>query len=71
MLGSTYTHGFIVLKDGVILHEDYFNGMNADTRHLLMSVSKTIAGSLTGCLDESGVLDPNKTVVHYAPEFTT
>lgn len=69
MLISTYTDGFIVLKDGTILFEQYFNGMNENTRHLLMSVSKSIAGILTGCLAEAGVLDPTKPVIHYVPEL--
>ena len=46
MLVNTYTDGFIVLKDDAILFDGYFNGMNADTRYILMSVSKSIAGSL-------------------------
>src|SRR5690349_9999912 len=40
MLESTYTDGVLVLHHGRILSEIYFNGMQPNTRHLLMSVSK-------------------------------
>jgi hypothetical protein len=36
MLISTYTDGIIVMKDGTIPFEQYFNGMNENTSHLLM-----------------------------------
>lgn len=69
MLDSTYTDGFIVLKGGSILFEQYFNDMNENTRHLLMSVSKSIAGSLAGCLVAARLLDSTKLVSHYVPEL--
>ncbi len=69
MLDSTYTDGFIVLKGGRVMYEQYFNGMNENTRHLLMSVSKSIAGSLAGFLVAAGLLDPMKLVSHYVPEL--
>lgn len=69
MLDSTYSDGFIVLKGGRILFEQYFNAMNENTRHFLMSVSKSIAGSLAGCLVAARLLDPTKLVSHYVPEL--
>src|SRR5579883_2560285 len=50
MLETTYTDGFLVLKDGAIVAEQYFNGMGPHTRHLLMSVSKSLTGMLAGIL---------------------
>src|SRR4029079_18663586 len=56
-LEATYTDGFLVLKDGLVLCERYFNGMRPDSRHLLQSVSKSLCGVLAGELAESGGLD--------------
>jgi len=69
MLAATYTDGFIVLQDGMVLTEKYYNGMTPSTRHLLMSVSKSVTGTLAGILVHDGRLDPNKLVVDYIPEL--
>ena len=47
-LEQTYADGFLVLKGGRIVFERYFNGMLPATRHLLMSVSKSLCGILAG-----------------------
>ena len=69
MLEVTYTDGFIVLKDGAIVFEKYYNGMTPDTRHLLMSVSKSVTGAMAGILVNDGRLNPDKKVVAYIPEL--
>ena len=56
-LQATYTDGFLVLRDGAILCERYFNGMRPATRHVLHSVSKSLCGVLAGTLAESGAVD--------------
>jgi len=69
MLAATYTDGFIVLKDGQVVSEKYYNGMTPDTRHLLMSVSKSVTGILAGALVNRGLLNPDRLVVDYIPEL--
>ena len=69
MLDQTYTDGFIVLHQGKIIFEKYFNGMQPDTRHLLMSVSKSVTGTLAGKLVMDGRLNPDAMVVEYIPEL--
>ena len=69
MLGTTYTDGFLVLHHGGIVAENYRNGMTADDPHLLMSVSKSIMGTLAGILAGQGKLDPGKLVTDYLPEM--
>lgn len=69
MYGATHTDAFLVLKDGEIAVERYFNGMQPQELHLLMSVSKSVAGSLTGISVERGLLDPEKLVTDYVPEL--
>ena len=69
MLETTYTDGFLVLHRGMIVAEQYFNGMAPNSKHLLMSVSKSFTGSMAGILVHRGWLDPQKKVVEYVPEL--
>ena len=58
-----------MLHRGRIVTEQYFNGMTRETRHLLQSVSKSIAGSLTGVLVEAGLLHPAALLTDYVAEL--
>jgi CubicO group peptidase (beta-lactamase class C family) len=65
---DSYTDGFLVLQKGRVISEQYFNGMQPHTLHLLQSVSKTVVGSLVGRLIGQGRIDPQARVSHYVPE---
>lgn len=69
LLDETYTDGFIVLKDGKIAYERYFNGMTPRTPHLSQSVAKSVTGTVFGILAARGVVDPNRLVTEYLPEL--
>ena len=69
MLDTTYTDAFLVLKNGVLVYEEYLNDMEADTLHLLNSVTKSFVGMLAGVLYENGLIDPDKYLSDYIPEF--
>jgi len=56
-LDQTYTDGFLVIHQGRIVAERYFNGLRPDTPHLLMSVSKSVTGLVAGALVGQGALD--------------
>ena len=45
-LERTYTDGIIVLHGGHVVMESYFNGMEKRSRHLLMSVSKSVTSAV-------------------------
>jgi len=68
-LDSSYTDAFLVLKEGVIITEDYRNNMQDSTQHLLNSVSKSFVGMLAGIAVKDGLLDTNKNVSAYLPEL--
>ncbi|WP_231987718.1 serine hydrolase domain-containing protein [Pseudomonas thivervalensis] len=59
-----------MLHQGKVVSEQYFNGMQPHTLHLLQSVSKTIVGSLVGRLIGQGRIDPQAPVSHYVPELS-
>ena len=69
LLDETYTDGFLVLKDGRIAYERYFNGMTERTLHLSQSVAKSVIGTVFGILAGRGVVDPARPVTDYLPEL--
>ena len=69
MLAQTYTDGFLVLHQGKLVDEQYFNDMQPHTKHLLQSVTKSLMGILAGILMEKKQLNPDKLVEDYVPEL--
>jgi len=67
LLAETFTDGFLVLHRGRIVTEQYFNGMEPDTPHLLMSVSKSVVSSVAGVLAGTGQLDVSAQVDKIVP----
>ncbi|MEO7937744.1 MAG: serine hydrolase [Betaproteobacteria bacterium] len=68
-LRQTHTDGLVVLADGRRVLEWYDEGMATDTRHILMSATKSVVGLLCGGLVELQLLDPEAQVTHYLPEL--
>ncbi len=69
LLAETYTDGFLVMQDGQIVAEEYFNGMTPASRHLLMSVSKSVTATVAGILVGRGVLDVAAPLTRVLPEL--
>ncbi|MCB1744134.1 MAG: serine hydrolase [Gammaproteobacteria bacterium] len=66
-LRSMHTDAFIVLHRGCILEERYFNGMQPDSPHILMSVSKSLTAAVAGVLIDDGRLDPHRSIGSIIP----
>jgi len=69
MLDDGYTDGFVVLCQGAVVAERYGDGVEAHEPHLLMSVTKSFAGSLTGILVERELLSPDDLLTDIIPEL--
>ena len=69
MLRNTWADGFLVMHRGEVLTEQYFNGMEPDTLHLLMSCSKSITSTMLGIIAEEGLLDLSRPLTSYIPEL--
>jgi CubicO group peptidase (beta-lactamase class C family) len=67
VLASTATDGWIVVQHGKVLEEQYYSGMVADTSHLLMSVSKSLIGTVAGALVGEGLIDVDAELTRYVP----
>jgi len=69
LLTETYTDGFLVLHQGQIVAEHYFNGLAPDVPHLLMSVSKSVTSAIAGVLVGRGELAVSARVEEIVPEL--
>ena len=69
MLVDTYTDGFLVLHNGKIVAERYFNAMGPASLHLLHGITQSYIGTLAGLPITRGQLDVDKPVTDYIPEL--
>jgi len=69
VLAATQTDGVLVLHDGQVVMEQYTAPMVRRTRHLVMSVSKSIVSCVAATLHADGLLDPQAPVEAYVPEL--
>jgi CubicO group peptidase (beta-lactamase class C family) len=67
IMQSTATDGWVITRNGVILAEDYYGGMEPGTAHLLFSVSKSLVGFVTGALVDAALLDVDLPLETYVP----
>ncbi len=56
-LAEKNTKAFIILKDGKIAFEEYYNGFGQDSVWYWASAAKTLTGYLIGVAQEEGLLD--------------
>lgn len=65
---QTGTTGFLIMHQGVIILEQYYQGSTENSRFISMSVSKSIVSFLMGtCLDEGTIHSLSDPVDQYAP----
>jgi CubicO group peptidase (beta-lactamase class C family) len=67
VMAATVTDGWIVAQHGKVLGEFYYGGMDADSSHLLMSVSKSLIAMVVGALVSNGTVNPDAELTHYVP----
>lgn len=68
-LTATHTDAAIVLHNGRVVFERYFDGMMPSDQHLLYSCTKSYCGFLAETLASRGQLDFSRTIVSYLPEM--
>ena len=67
MMAEPVHDGLIVLHRGAVVFEAYGSGMRPRDPHILMSTTKSFAGSLAGILADQGVLDLKAEATALAP----
>jgi CubicO group peptidase (beta-lactamase class C family) len=69
-LGHFKTDGLIVLHNGDMLYENYWNGNSANSKHIAFSVSKSFLSALIGIAVGDGLIDSiEDPVTKYIPDF--
>jgi CubicO group peptidase (beta-lactamase class C family) len=69
-LEDTQTMGLLVLKDGVIVNENYWLGHAKDKQHISFSMAKSFVSALMGiAIDEGFVTSIEQDVTDYVPEL--
>jgi len=64
------TTAFVVVKDGMLVHESYYNGYSANSISNSFSMAKSIVSLLTGCALKDGFIDSLTVPVgHYFRPF--
>jgi len=66
---DTETNAFLVIKDGKLVFEKYYNGKNKDTLLPTYSVAKTLTSIMIGQLISAGKLKESDTFVSILPEY--
>jgi CubicO group peptidase (beta-lactamase class C family) len=70
-LADSQTQAFIVLQDGRVLYEAYFNETQRDSIVTSFSVAKSFTSALVGiAIDEGYINSVNDPITHYLPELT-
>ena len=68
-LAGTNADGFIALKDGKVLVEKYFNDQLPESRHIMMSVTKSFTGIIAELMIAEGLLDESELIGSIIPEL--
>ncbi|MFD1383560.1 serine hydrolase domain-containing protein [Rhodanobacter aciditrophus] len=68
-INASYSDALIVIENGKLGSELYFNETTETSRHLLFSITKSVVGMLAGILIEEGSLLRDLPVTHYIPEL--
>ena len=68
-LAATTTDALLVMQEGAVVYESYFDGMEPGDRHLIMSCSKSFTGVLCGAMVADGLLTPEDEVTAHIPEL--
>ena len=70
-LSATKTNAFLVLNQGKLVTELYFNGNGPETQLPSYSVAKSVVSILAGQLVEDGRIKESDTFVSFFPEYET
>jgi len=67
VMATTATDGWAVAYRGSMVAEEYLDGLGAQTRHLLFSVSKSLVAAVVGALRGAGAIELDAPVTAFVP----
>jgi CubicO group peptidase (beta-lactamase class C family) len=63
-------HSCLIVKNGVLVYDEYFGGVRRETLHRLYSVTKSVTSALVGIAIDQGYIDSvDQPVISYFPEY--
>jgi CubicO group peptidase (beta-lactamase class C family) len=69
-IDSSYTQGFIFIKNDTIQYENYWRGQKVDIQHISWSMAKSYVSALFGiAIEEGDIKSIDQTVDEYLPEL--
>jgi CubicO group peptidase (beta-lactamase class C family) len=71
VMATTATDGWAIAYRGSIVAEEYVDGLGAETRHLLFSVSKSLVAIVVGVLHGAGAIELDAPVTAFVPDLAT
>jgi CubicO group peptidase (beta-lactamase class C family) len=66
---NNYADGIIVIQNGKLLYENYWNGLSKDYQHIWFSMTKSLTSSAFGLLVEEKKVNLSASPVQYIPEL--
>ena len=69
VLDDTFTDAFAVLQDGSLVSEWYADGGSPQSRHAVLSVTKSVVGCVVGVLLGRALLAEDRPIADYVPEL--
>jgi CubicO group peptidase (beta-lactamase class C family) len=67
VMADTATDGWAVAHRGSMVVEEYLDGLRAETRHLVFSVSKSLVATVVGALHGAGAIELDAPVTAFVP----
>jgi len=65
-----YVDAFLIVKDGYLVYEHYFNGYDKDTPHLICSATKSVTNIVMGIMFTNNfITDIGLNILEYFPEY--
>ncbi len=65
-----FVDALLVIKDGYLIAEEYYNGYNVNTAHQIWSDTKNFMSSLVGIALDNGLIESiDKKIMDYFPEY--
>jgi len=65
-----FIDGFLVIRNGYLVAEDYYNGYNQNEPHNIKSVSKSMLSAITGLIVDQGYIDSlDVKMLDFFPEY--
>jgi CubicO group peptidase (beta-lactamase class C family) len=66
-----FVDSLLVLRNGFLISENYFNGYDMETPHPIASASKTFIGALVGIAVREGLLSLDQKLLDFYPDYVS